>query len=160
MKKYLLLLPTVVFPYCILFAVYCIFSGFLMERVFRDNAMVLMGVLVLTWVIAAVFAVLFLILGLSREWDARELVKVNMVIKLIHVPAYIGIFLIGCACLITIFTAGISLALALLDSLAIILSGMVGLTAAIRSRAGYKLALLQFIFCADVIGAVLLYKKK
>ena len=43
MKKYFLLIPTIVFPYCVLFSMYCIYSGCFMESLFQNSVFSLAG---------------------------------------------------------------------------------------------------------------------
>lgn len=38
MKKFVPTLSIVLFPYAVAFVLYCIFSGFLMENIFQNNA--------------------------------------------------------------------------------------------------------------------------
>lgn len=88
-----------------------------------------------------------------------------MVIKLIHIPAYLLIFLFGIASFITIFTFAFSAVFVVLDCLTICLTGIIGLASVFRSvmekklskTAGVVHGFLQFIFCADVISAIILY---
>ena len=42
MKKYILLLPGAVFPYTLLFALYCVFTGFLTDSLFNNNVLILL----------------------------------------------------------------------------------------------------------------------
>lgn len=167
MKRYFSLLPVVFFPYSVSLALMCIFNNDLMEALFQNNALFLLfGILVL-YVIALACSAIVFIISLVLKWDALELLRVNMIIKLVHIPAYLFIFLFGLGTLITIFTAPISLLLMLLDAMTIVLSGMIGLAGVIRGRSEKKLStqaavllgFLQFIFCVDVMGAILLYRK-
>ncbi|QQO10867.1 hypothetical protein [Breznakiella homolactica] len=90
-----------------------------------------------------------------------------MKIKLIQIPAYVLIFLAGLLLLSTIFTMGISVVLMVLDIMAVFLSGLIGLAGVIRGFLEKKISkkasvihgFLQFIFCADVISSIILYKK-
>lgn len=62
MKKALLLLPGALFPYGLLFSLYCVFTGFLMETVFSGNIFVLLFYLLVFFIVALIGNVIFLIL--------------------------------------------------------------------------------------------------
>jgi len=99
--------------------------------------------------------------------DPVKILKINMIIKLIQIPAYIIIFIISLMSLITIFTMGISLLLIIFDCMAIFLTGLIGLSGIIRGFIDKKLTLsdtivysiFQFIFCLDILFSILAYKK-
>lgn len=100
--------------------------------------------------------------------NARELVRENMTVKLIHVPAYIFNFALGVVGLmLSVWGIGLILWAVLADIVAIALSGTIGLSAALRCRregvmtakAAIAYALLSFIFCADVAAAVVFYRR-
>lgn len=142
--SWLLLLPVAVFPY----------SLFLFP--FRD-----FGTVELYWLIGLAGALLLFLT--RRGWDARKMALSGMVVKLVQIPAYITWFVLG----IAMFLFMGPLLSFLMDTMTIILSGLVGLAAVLRcKREGIltgKQALLhgvlQFIFCADVVSAIILYRK-
>lgn len=167
MKKYIPSILAAIFPYSILFALYCMFSGFLMHSVFQSNGFLLLLAVLLFWVVSLGCAVATCVISLARKWDSYELARANMILKLIPVPAYILIFLLGCAFLITIFTFAISVILMLLDGMAIVLSGLIGVAAVKRNHSDKILStkemvahgILQFVFCADVVSAIVVFYK-
>lgn len=167
MKKYFLLIPTIVFPYCVLFSMYCIYSGCFMESLFQNSVFSIILHLAIIWIISIVLAILFVVISLKSKCNITVLAKVNVFVKLIHIPAYIIIFVVGIACFITIFTAYLAIILFLLDIMTIILSGLIGLTIvvkfniikALNNKASLIHGILQFVFCMDLISAILLYKK-
>ena len=61
------------------------------------------------------------------------LAKTAVTVKLCQIPAYILIFLLGVAFFFSIFTFAFSLALAVLDGLALLLSGLLTVAAVIRA---------------------------
>ena len=83
----------------------------------------------------------------------------------IHIPVYLMIFTVGLIYLLTIFTFRISIALLFIDSMTIILSGLIGLGGIIRSvrenrmtkGIGILFSILQFVFCVDIIVAIVAY---
>lgn len=165
MKKYILLIPILLVPYSILFGIYCIYSGFLMESVFQNNAYLLILALIAFWLVARICDIFFCVEGMIKECNPNQLALANMLLKVIQIPAYVLIFLIGSACMLTIFTFAISFFLFLLDVMSIFLSGMVGFVAvkanqASLSRKEFVLhGVLQFVFCADVVSAIIVFRK-
>lgn len=98
----------------------------------------------------------------------------NMLIKLIHIPLYIVVFFVGLFFLLTAvvpFMTFVSLfiiiCLFISDVFLMITSSMYGVNALIRARREQMISttyviiniILQFIFVADVISAVVLYIK-
>ncbi len=167
MKKFVPTVSIVLFPYAVAFVLYCIFSGFLMESVFQDNAYLCLLLLIIIWVIALICAVSICAVSLVRKWDFVELSRVNMLIKTISIPAYLFIFVFGLACMLTIFTFGISIVLMVLDAMAIVLSGLIGISAVKRSYDNKAISvkemilygILQFVFCVDVVVSIILFRK-
>lgn len=167
MKKFAPALGIVLFPYAVAFLLYCLFSGFLMDSVFQNNALAFLPVLAVLWAAGLACAVWLCAASLGKKWDPVEVSRANMLVKLCCIPAYLVIFVVGAACLLTIFTFGITLILAILDGLALLLSGIFGLAAVKRCHDGKALStaeavlcgILQFIFCADVVAAVLVFRR-
>lgn len=166
MKKYAPLILVMVYPYIVVFALYCIFSGFLMESFFQNNVYLLLLYMFVFWLFALVCAISFLLFSHIRKWDAYEVSRINMIVKLAQIPAYLLIFLVGLMCLLTIFTFAISFILMALDGMTIILSGLIGLAAVVRNRSNDTLSqktslihgILQFVFCADVVSSIIIFK--
>ena len=117
---------------------------------------------------ACIAAVVRAIAAVRGGGNARELVRENMTVKLIHVPAYIFNFALGVVGLmLSVWGIGLILWAVLADIAAIALSGTIGLSAALRckregvmtAKAAIAYALLSFIFCADVAAAVVFYRR-
>lgn len=167
MKKFVPALSIVLFPYAVAFVLYCIFSGFLMENIFQNNAYLCLLILGILWIVAFICAVLTCAVSLIRKWDFVELCRINMLIKTISIPAYLFNFIFGTMCMITIFTFAISVILLVLETLSIVLSGVIGISAVRRSydnkaiSAGetFLYGILQFVFCVDVITSIIVFRK-
>ncbi|WP_417030125.1 hypothetical protein [Blautia hydrogenotrophica] len=167
MKKFVPALSIVLFPYAVAFVLYGIFSGFLMENIFQDNIYFCLFILLIIWLVALICAVSTCAVSLMRKWDFVELCRVNMLIKTISIPAYLFTFIFGTVCMLTIFTFAISVILMVLDAMAIVLSGLIGISAVIRScdnkaisaRETFFYGILQFVFCADVITSIIVFRK-
>jgi hypothetical protein len=121
-------------------------------------------VLVLFFV-ALVCSIITIIKCNVNKVESRMILQFNIIVKLIHIPAYIIIFVFGVLFLITIFTMSFSLAFVVFDMLTILLSGLMGITGVVRGRKEKKipkrpaiiLGIMQFIFCADVLCAIIAY---
>lgn len=156
--------PILLFPYWVLLILYGLFLDQDVMRVLFDRnilwAVFSLGVL---WLVGLVCALLLFI----RAGDALEAARTGMALKLAQIPAYLVIFGVGLACVITIFTIGISLLLALLDMASLFLTGLVGLGAVQRCRRAGLLTgrqavfhgLLQFVPCADVVSSVMVFRR-
>lgn len=88
-----------------------------------------------------------------------------MVVKLIQIPAYLAIFVLGVLFFISIFTYVFSIFFILYDAAAILLTGLIGVAAVIRAHAEGRATdafavingILQFIFCVDVVSSIVVY---
>lgn len=172
-KIFLFIIPTILLPYLILFSIATVFLStsvplftFIMETIFRGNALYLLAAILLYCLISAVLGIICFIAVLKENLDALLLSKRIMIVKLIQIPAYVVIFVLGVLLALTIFTYPVSFALFLLDCLTVFLTGLLVTAAAINSvRQGafqckhiIWIIVLQFIFCADVIASVLFYR--
>lgn len=170
MKRNWLLIPVIIYPYLILFTLICMFTSSyiqpFMERVFHDDGSLILLMLPVFYVVALLCTVIVVIINLKKQRNSEDILRTNMIIKLIHIPAYILIFLVGLACLMTIFTMGISIVLVILDCFTIFLTGLIGLSGVIRSYKENKLTkkeswaygFHQFIFCVDIISSIRVYR--
>jgi len=162
----ILFLP-LVFPYLILFALICIFTDIFMETVFQNNGFYLVLFLIIIYIFALASSIVFFAKSFFLKITSLELLRINMTIKLIQIPAYVLIFIFGLLCLITIFTTGISIILMIFDSMAIFLTGLIGLSGVIKCLIENKITkktaviygIFQFVFCVDIITSIKIYKK-
>lgn len=115
----------------------------------------------LFWLIGLAGAAALLLL--RKKWDGRELALASMLVKLIQIPAYLFWFVMG---VLLFLFMGPVLAF-VIDVMAIILTGLVGLAAVLRCRKEGRLTkgqaalfgILQFFFCVDIVAAIILYLK-
>lgn len=167
MRRYSQFFIIALFPYLIGFLLICAFNGYLINTVFHRNTYSLLLILIALCVIALICAITSFITSIRNKRYTLEVLRINMVIKLIHIPAYFLIFIVGLCCMITIFTLAITILLILLDIATIILSGLIGLGGIIQCFKSNKISMkaailhgiLQFIFCADIISSIVLYRK-
>lgn len=167
MRKLLPYTFIILFPYAIGFLLCALLHPSWMKDLFQNNIYPGLFFLCLFWLFALLSAVTACIYHLACRRDAAELARINLLIKLIQIPAYLFIFAAGLVCMLTIFTIGISFVLMILDGASILLSGFVGISAVKRSHAQGMIStaemvlhgILQFVFCADIFSAILLFRK-
>ena len=161
MKRFLLLIPVMIQPYILLFALYSIFiNQYIVERFFGGNGLWLLFVIFVTIVISFICTLVYMPFCLAKGWAFF-----NMLIKLVQIPAYLAIFVLGVLFFLTIFTYAFSVFFVLFDCITIFLTGLVGLTANLRLYKERKCSgsfaalnsVCQFVFCIDVISAVIVY---
>ncbi len=169
-KRFWLTLPIILFPYAFagFFAAMWFSSGSEGPMMFfYENMFLFLAVIGVLMILAIVCAIICLVLGLSGKWDSLSLAKTAMIIKLIHIPAYVVIFIWGFIFFITIWLMIFTVVLAIIDYIILLTSTSLSLTAAINSAREGKCSIksniwfiiLQFIFCADVVAAVIFYFK-
>lgn len=160
------LFPCASFPYALLLFLYILFYRTeIIEKYFMNTVFIPLGILIGYLVIAFVFTVGVVFASLRDEWDSRFCSKIVLIIKLVQIPAYILIFILGTLFLITIFTFGISLAFVIFDVSLIIMTGLLGTAAVVRAYKEGKCSFLwavflsvsQYIFCIDVFVSLYLF---
>ena len=159
--KWIALLPVAAFPYTIWLA-----AGMLGGTEPPPVNPILL--IFLFWLLGLAGAVITLWQGVRGGWQGRKLALASMIIKLFHIQSYVGLFLMALSGVLLPFLLAILVVIVwVLDVMTIILSGIVGLAGVIRCRAEGRLTtkaaifngILQFVFCADVVAAVLLYRR-
>lgn len=163
MKKYLMLVPVALFPYI---------SFAMAMSVDSEKASVgglLLGMF-LVFLVCFVCALAFSIICIRKQSSSRAIMNAARVIKLIHIPAYILVFIwgflsLGMTAIMIMFPIGaVSLLTCwLFDVFSIIISGVVSSVAYYRAwREGEIIlaralisAILSFAFCVDVIVALI-----
>ena len=143
----LLLFGVGIFPYAVLFGI------MRSEPIYTE----------LSFVLGLVCAIALFIWSRRWSWSAKQLALAGMAVKLAQIPAYVIWFVLG----VSFFLFGLAAAAFIVDSAAILFSGLVGLAAVRRCRAEGHLTreaavlhgILQFVFCADVVSAIWVYRK-
>ena len=138
-----------------------------MDTIFHNNVYSLLLTLIILYIPALICAVTAFISSFIKKEKPLDMLRINMLIKLIHISAYLFIFFVGLACIITIFTIGITIILIIFDIMTIALNGLIGLGGIIRSFREGEISIetavfhgiLQFIFCADIISSIVIYRK-
>lgn len=87
MKRFLLLIPVMIQPYILLFALYSIFiNQYIVERFFGGNGLWLLFVIFVTIVISFICTLVYMPFCLAKGWGARQTAFFNMLIKLVQIP--------------------------------------------------------------------------
>ena len=155
MKK-LLLIPAMLFPYS--FVLGGIASDWYANIDSDLESYILIG---LFFILPLVCNIAFIVF--SRKDDPYKLISSALIIKLVHIPAYIIIFIMGLISSLMIFmTLPLILMLILFDYTVLATSSFVSVFALAKNIQKNKalsiLALLcQFFFCADVISLFVLW---
>lgn len=173
-KRIWLVIPTLILPYFVLLMLATLFFStsnpffeFIAMYVFRSNALIMISVLLAYCIIAAALSIICFAVSIRKDWDALSLAKSALIIKLIQVPAYIAIFVLGLMFAITIFTFAFSIFFILIDCLTLALTGLLTVSSVInavkngtiRIKEVIWVIILQFVFCADVVASIIYYKK-
>lgn len=158
MKKFILLLPCAIFPYSLFICLYSFIKG-------MGNLGESFSCLPWLFIVSLICNAIFLVLSIDKKWDCKKVTLFNMVIKIVQIPAYIAVFLLGALSFSTLFTMGLAVAFFLFDCASIFLTGLIGITSVIRcytdriisKRFSIVNGLLQFVFCADVISSIIIF---
>lgn len=155
-------LSIAVFPYYVLLIFFILLGGY-----GGEHGLILLASIGIFYLVAFISAILLFTSSLKKSADTHALLRTNLILKLIHMPAYVMLFIMGLLSTITIFTIGFTLVVILLDVLIIILSGLVGLGAIskalmdkqISKEDGFLHGAMQFVFCIDIFSAIVVYRK-
>lgn len=172
MKKYLKTLPLILYPYAygIIFILLGLLSSLVGELPAFYAIWIALTVLYSIWVFAIT---LRRVIGGFRQYTPTEAAKMNLAVKCWHIPAYITHFLVGVlgvgSTLISINASGVGLiAFAVgIDLVTIFLSGLhaagcvrrLKKEGVLSSEAALLAGIGSFIFCADVIAAIVLVQQ-
>ncbi len=157
-KKYWPLIFVVAAPYL------CFFMALDM-----NGSFIVFGLFLLYLVRLAALAVsgLTALSCVMKERGAREVLAVNMTVKLLQIPAYLLIFVCGVANLLFILTAYVALNMLVTDLFTVAATGLMGTAGVIRAKnegridgfTAIILGVLQFVFVADVVAAIIAFVK-
>ena len=166
-KSYKLLIMTRIFPY--LLTIYLFVQVVLPYWIPGYSGIPYLGPF---WLLALVLSVIALIQVIIKgvcvlkddTYTAQDLLKSNRNLKLMQIPAYICNFILAVMALVTVLFSIITGMIVFLDVLSIVLSGIWGTFCMfkLKKEQGISMgktilySLLQFIFCIDVISAVLI----
>ncbi len=162
MKK-LLLLPTILFPYTVCL---CLGYGFIAQS-FSNTTIEILGIFVFVTLVLS-FVCNLIYVFTAKENTAKELIKTALLIKAVHIPTYILIFVLGVLMGLMFFmTFPFILLLIIIDLLTLWISGMISVYSLAKSLIEGGLCskplliiamVCQFFFCADIISLFVIKK--
>ena len=162
-------LPILLFPYVYLTCLAGLIIAVLINpEPSKAFAMVFMavfasGVACTIW--AFVSSILILTSAIKGKTDAAELSKLNMTIKLVHIPAYVINFVLGVlGLMMSVWGIPLFLWAIFIDVVTVTISGIVGVAANVRGKNESLLttaqtvwfSILGFVYCVDVVIAIVL----
>ena len=156
MKKYIPLLLVVFFPYSVS-------MGFFMGP---ESGTLLIGAALL---VASGLSLGYFLYALIKKPSIRKLSLACVLIKLLQIPAFVYIYLLGLGGMM-VFLVGGFVAIVLLfimDCIAVAQSGALMLACAVRAQKENRIskkeaiayAICSFIFVVDVVSCIMLYRK-
>lgn len=160
MKRFLLI-PALIYPYLIALSVLGLYSG----HVPGDSIFLPLLILAVLWLVGLPMSAAYSLIGITMKANPISDARDVMILRLVQIPAYLFILVVGLMSMITIFTVGITVALIAFCVTSRILSGVAGISAAVGAvrRVDTPIAVtcgvLGFLWLADVISAVILHTK-
>ena len=144
----------------------------LWEYVFDNDVYRPLGFILLFELVMFVTTIGYTIRAVRRGYtysskEALVLAKIQMIMRLVQIPAYVLVFFMGVMGMFLIFTIGISLALFLFDIISITVTGIASVAIyailadlkMISKKQQLLYSIGGFIYGLDVIAACLCYKK-
>lgn len=169
MKKYLSIIPLILYPYAyLIWIIGLIITGLTFEEIVgMELIMDIFGVIFILYNVYIVFIIIFnFVQALRGKYSAYELVKINLLVKGLQIPAYIFHFVLGLVGLVmSVWGIGFIILAIVIDFITIALTGLNALGCAIRIKKENKVSTIvsvvfgiaSFVFCIDVILAIVLY---
>lgn len=173
MKKYMKLLPVILYPYAYILWIVVYMLGYNLAENLDDSGSMSETFLVVLLAIAALYQILALVMAIygavwtaKNDLTARETAKMNMTVKCVQIPAYIFHFIVGVFSLaLSVWGIGFLLFVIVVDLLTIILSGIFAVGCVWKAKKQgvitQGVAILSmigsFVYCIDVGIAIWLY---
>lgn len=157
--RYLLLIPGIMMTYTILFIILAFLAPATRNYTTASLIFSVVGIL------PAPLNVIFVMIGIDRPASFNKLALVNIIIRLLQIPGYIINLVLGSLMMITIFTFGLSTIFLWISTLSLIVASLLAIGVAFTAvregrlniRPAFFLSLLNYIFCVDIIYAIVLY---
>lgn len=169
MKKYLLMVPLILFPYIYLFALISLnllVTAFEKPMASKIAYYLWIGINI-TYLAYIIFIPFYnTVVSTRGKYTAYQATKINLMIKGLQIPAYVFHFLIGMMGLVaSVWGIGIILVALVIDLVTITLSGISSIGCSIRMRkekilslpASILMGIGCFIYCVDVFIAVVYF---
>jgi len=168
-KKYLLMVPLILFPYIYLFGLIginlllSVFEGPIESQI-AYYSWISINIAYLAYIIIIPFY--NTVVSARGKYTAYQSAKINLIIKGLQIPAYIFHFIIGTlGILASVWGIGIILVAVVIDLITITLSGISSIGCSIRMRKDKILSLPAsilmgigcFVYCVDVVIAAVYF---
>ncbi len=156
MKKFLPMIPMILFIYSVPVALYSFMA--------TTNFKILLIVPALLLISIVCCALVFL-LNVLGEWDPKVTARNVMIAKLVQIPAYVTIFIFGVLFFIMPFTWGFVVLFIVVDCISVGLTGFVALSCTLSGCWSKKLkpweatlfGIGNFLFVVDVVVVIVNY---
>lgn len=165
MKHYLSMIPLMLYPY--------LYVGVLALDLWMTNnlsgeygALMLLVLAIICNVYAIVATIYNIYCAVKGKYTAEHMAKLNMLVKLIQIPAYIFHFIMGAfSMFMSVWGIGFFIWAILIDLLTICLTGTNAIAAIIccckenifKKRMGILYGVLNYIYCVDVVACIILF---
>lgn len=170
MKKYIRLLPLIIYPYAylIILILYWNNLNIINNNLTSAGLNAFIAFIILYNIITPILAISSTVLAVKGKYTAHETAKMNLAVKAWHIPAYIFHFLMFCVGLIaSIWGIGFVMVALIVDVLTIALSGINAISCAAKLKKdgiiskgmAIFLGICSFIFCIDLIAAIVYVRK-
>jgi hypothetical protein len=167
MKKYLKMLPVIIYPYVYLIAMALYFWGWDFSAVIRDYGLDAVLIMAIVYNLYSLIAVIVNIVSACKgKRSAKELAKMNLIIKTVQIPAYIFHFILGLVGIVaSIWGIGFIMWAVFIDTITIFLTGLNAVSVSVRcckenilsKQSSVIFAVLSFVYCIDVLIAVVFF---
>lgn len=141
----------------------------LISTVFESDGFIALSLIAIVFMLFVTFicSVVEIAMLITKKDDSYELLRVNMIIKMVHIAGFIMLFILAVLFAITVAGVFLSILIWFVSWIMIILSGIIGCIGirnlvkqgVISKSEGVEHYICQFIFFVDVINAVALYYK-
>lgn len=166
--KYLGLLPALLLQYIFLYLLFSFLTvSPVIEKAFNGNVLNILLFLAVFSLVALTGTMITFILSIVLKWDSKTTALVSMIIKLLQIPAYVVIFVLGVCFAFMVFTFAFVPFFIIIDVITIFMTGLIATSACIAGGREKKLsavsatlfAIGQFFFCIDVALSIVAYVK-
>ena len=169
MKKYILLLPVMLYPYAYLIYISLIFFaaiGFSLLGINSTNFLLNDYIIRFYHILCLFISIYSAITVIIKTDNCKQACMLNLVLKCIQIPGYIFNFVIGFIGLcMGLWGIGIVLFILIVDAISIALTGIVSIGCMIKLKKEGALTTSQmiiytifsFIYCLDILFAILAY---
>lgn len=168
MKKYIKMLPLILYPYAYLLLFLTFFlAGDAFEWIEHNITENFVIILIQAYHIIVLIDAIYGAVGVARSDDTpKQAAHMNLLIKGLHIPAYIFHFILGLAgCVMSIWGIGFIVFAIVIDVLTIAFTGIHAMGCMIKLKKSGVLSTVKtvfavigsFIFCVDVVIAIVAF---